>query len=169
MLNLFSQFFLVFPSFSQFFPSFSQFSTVFPSFSQFFLVFLSCSQCFVVFLSFSQVIVVVMFWICVECFGLLARLLTIFWPGTYAKTLQQGSQQRKLQKDKEKYVFLSLFLGFSCFFAGFLCFPLDFCKGRISKNTLQLALNTPKNPSLTNFLCFDPCITRSKSPQYKNL
>ena len=31
---------------------------------------------------------------------------------------------------------------------------LVFCKGSISKHTLQIALNTPKNPSLTNFLCF---------------
>ena len=45
------------------------------------------------------------------------------------------------------------FLVFSRFFDGF---SLDFYKGRISKNTLQISLTPPKNPSLVDFLCVDP-------------
>ena len=34
-----------------------------------------------------------------------------------------------------------------------------FCKGRISPNTLQSALEAPKNPSLVDFLCFHPFLS----------
>ena len=57
----------------------------------------------------------------------------------------------------KNYFFYVFYYVFICFPHDFLCFSFDFCKGRTSKNTLQVALNTPQNPSLTNFLCFDPC------------
>ena len=55
----------------------------------------------------------------------------------------QGSKQKKIKKNEEKYVFHC----FSLFFVGFplvfLGFSLDCCKGRISKNTFQISTNPP--------------------------
>ena len=45
------------------------------------------------------------------------------------------------------------FLSCSWFSYAFLRFSLDFCKGRISKNTLQIALTAQNNPSLIDMTC----------------
>ena len=73
---------------------------------------------------------------------------------------QHGGQNReKLQKDKEKYVFLCFyvflrfFLVFRWFFIGF---SLDLCKGRISKNTLQISLIPAKILPLSIFSVLTP-------------
>ena len=53
-----------------------------------------------------------------------------------------GIKTEKTTKNKEKYVFIS----FSYFFMGFSQvferFSVDFCKGRMSKNTLQISLKS---------------------------
>ena len=50
---------------------------------------------------------------------------------------RQGPKQRKLHKNKEKYVFPRFSLVFLSFSLVFLCFSFDFFKGRISKKYLQ--------------------------------
>ena len=55
------------------------------------------------------------------------------------------------------------FLGFSWIF---LCFPLDFFKGRISKKYPANTLSPPKNPPLEDFLCVGPCNTMKAVTPY---
>ena len=81
---------------------------------------------------------------------------TVFLCFSKKENNNRGQNREKLRKNKEKLVFISFSYVFLIFYKVFLRFSLDFCKGRISQNTLQIALNTSKNPSLTNCLCFDP-------------
>ena len=65
--------------------------------------------------------------------------------------LKRGSTQRKTRKNKEKYVFI----GFSQVFLGF---SLDFCKGRISPNILQISPKSAKILPLRIFSVLTPAV-----------
>ena len=60
------------------------------------------------------------------------------------ETKSGGQNIEKPRKNKEKQVFLSFSYVFLVFSYAFLYFSLDFCKGRNSKNTLQMSLKPAK-------------------------
>ena len=78
-------------------------------------------------------------------------------PSYVQSTKKTGGRHREKQGKIKKNTFLFVFLRFFYVFPGFfLVFCRMFHKGRISKNTLQISLTPPKNPSLVDFLCVDP-------------
>ena len=62
----------------------------------------------------------------------------------------------KTEKNSKKYVFLGFSLAFLVFSLFFLGFSLDFCKGRISKNTLQISLKSSQILPLSIFSVSTP-------------